>query len=185
MQNEKILILIGTIILLALLIVFLIYAMPVYIVGIFFHAPFVPTSHKMVDKLLKLADFKSGDIVIELGSGDGRFLRKAGKLFDIKGIGYEWVWWLVKFSNFMAKKEKISERIKFEQGNFFDKNLKSADWIVIYLMPHAMDKLVKKMKKELKKGTKILSHAFSVPNLKLLKELPKDQDGGRVFLYEI
>ncbi len=160
--------------------------LPFYFVGIFMQAPFVPTSQKMVEKLLKLTNFKDGDHIIELGSGDGRFLRTAGKKFtNITGIGYEWIWWLPILSNKLAKKEKIFPRIKFERANFFDKDLSNADWVVIYLMPNAMPKVLKKLKSELKTGTKILSHAFPIDGLKLIKELPKDEIGTRVFLYEI
>jgi len=169
---------------LVLLVFFVVVWYNSFFVSIFLEAPFVPMSKKNLEKMLKVANFKSGEKVYELGSGDGRFLVEAAKRYGIIGTGFEWIRWLVLLSNFKAKKSGVSDKVKFKKCDFWRENLSDADWVVVYLMPKSLDKLKSKLKAELKKGAKVLSLSFEISGLNPKFVSGKDKTGSKVLVYE-
>lgn len=148
-------------------------------------APFVPTQMKQVDRMLKAANLKKGMKVYDLGSGDGRLVHKASKEYGANAVGYEyspfvWIWSQILRPFFRSK-------AKLKYGNFWRKDLRDADVIVCYLLPHSMKRMKKDILPNLKKDSLIISHAFSIPDLKPWKKLPrlKDQRLGPVWIYKI
>ncbi len=137
-------------------------------------APWWRTSKKTARAICRLAKVKRGDIVYDLGSGDGTALMIAAKEFGAKGIGIEidpfryWISKILLFSN------GVSDRVRIKRGNFFNENLKKADVIFVYLVPKTLDKLLPKFKKELKKGTRIVSYRYEM-NMPLKKFDEKNQ----------
>jgi len=131
-------------------------------------APWWRTSKKVARAQCRLAKIKKGDLIYDLGSGDGTALMIAAKEFGAKGIGLEID--LIRFyiSKLLLKLYGVSEEVKVKRKNFFEENLKNADIIFVYLVPKTLDRLIPKFKKELKKGTKILSYRYEI-NLPLKK----------------
>ena len=129
--------------------------------GDFLGAPFVPTSGQALDQILKKAKLKKGSVFIELGSGDGRLVMRAVQLCGVKGIGVEFNPLLVWYSRLMAKLLAISN-LQFYQQNLFSTDLRSADTISFFLYPKTIRKLTKKIIKECRPKTLIISHGFRV-----------------------
>ncbi len=149
-------------------------------------APFVPTQMKQVNRMLSAVPLKSGMKLYDLGSGDGRLVYKANKDYGVKSIGYEFspfVWMLSK----LLQKTLWRSKAQLIYGNFWDKDLSDADVIVCYLLPSSMKKMKEKIFPKLRQGTLIISHAFSIPDLKAIKILEGDsaQKLGPVYVYSI
>lgn len=131
--------------------------------------PYVPTQYSLVHEALDMADIKNGDVLYDLGAGDGRVLTEAVKKQpSIRAIGYEcvlsvWLW--SKIRTFRSRK---SVSLRF--GNFFSQDLSDADIVFVYLFPKVMEKLEKKFRRELRPGTRIVSHAFRFKDLQPVKE---------------
>ena len=147
-------------------------------------APFVPTPLPRVRKMLELAKIKPGEKVYDLGCGDGRLVHLAAKEHNAKAIGFElsppiWLWAKIT-QPFWRSKAKIRFR------NFYKQDISDANVIVCYLMPNTLRKFQKETNK-LKKGTRIISYAFKIPNLKLIHEEPKvpEKNYSPVWVYEI
>lgn len=125
--------------------------------------PFVPTPLPIVETMIDLAELKPGQQVYDLGAGDGRFLIEAKKKEPrILATGIEGslgVWMLAKVRIWLSGFRDIAMYRK----NFFAVDLSSADVLFLYLSIHIMQRLVPKFQSELKPGTLIISHAFSLP----------------------
>lgn len=143
-------------------------------------APWWRTSHKTAQAICRLAKIKKGEIVYDLGSGDGTALITAVKEFAACGVGIEidpiryWI------SKMRIQRNGLSKKIKVVRKNFFQENIKDADAVFVYLVPKALEKLLPKFKKELKKGTRIVSYVYEM-NLPLKGEDKKN----RIRLYII
>jgi tRNA A58 N-methylase Trm61 len=125
-------------------------------------APWWRTSQKTARAICKLAKVKKGDLIYDLGSGDGTALMIAAREFGAKGIGIEidpFRYWVSKI---LLKKNSVTNRVKILRKNFFAQNIKDADVIFVYLIPKALEKLLPKFKRELKKGTRIVSFVYEI-----------------------
>lgn len=129
-------------------------------------APWWRTSKKTARIMCKLAKIKRNDLIIDLGSGDGTALITAAKEFGARGIGIEIDPFRYFISNLLLRINLNNNKVKFIRGNFFDQNLSKADVIFVYLVPKTLEKLLPKFKKELKKGTRIISYRYKM-SLKL------------------
>ena len=141
-------------------------------------APWWRTSKSTAIRICKLANIKKDDLIYDLGSGDGTALIVAAKDFGAKGVGIEIEPTRALISRFLIKKNNLEDKIKIKRQNFFAVNLSNADVIFLYLVPKTLEKLIPKFKKELKKGTRVISYKYKM-NLKLIN---KDED---IFLYII
>lgn len=140
-------------------------------------SPYVASKNKELEVILKELKPKRGKLITELGSGDGRFLRKAAKIYDVRGFGVDVNLLLVIWSNFLAKLDKVDKNVFFDKKNIFDVDLTKADYVYIFLMPKLIEQLTPKLKKELKKDTIVVSHGFPIKGLnnnlfKILKRKP-------------
>jgi tRNA A58 N-methylase Trm61 len=129
-------------------------------------APWWRTSKKTARAICKLAKVKKGDLIYDLGSGDGTALMIAAKEFGAKGVGIEidpFRYWVSKI---LLKKNSVTDNVKILRKNFFTQNIKDANVIFVYLIPKTLEKLLPKFKKELKKGTRIVSFVYEI-NLSL------------------
>lgn len=148
-------------------------------------APFVPTPMEQVRRMLKIAELKPGQVIYDLGSGDGRLVHTASRLYKAKAIGYELsplVWgWAVFLSLFW----RSSAKLRF--GNFWNKDISDADVIVCYLLPPAMEQLKKKILPQLKPGALLVSHAFEIKDWIPYKKLERDREKkiAPVWVYKI
>jgi 16S rRNA A1518/A1519 N6-dimethyltransferase RsmA/KsgA/DIM1 with predicted DNA glycosylase/AP lyase activity len=135
-------------------------------------APYVPTSNKLLKQIFSQIKINEGDYLIELGSGDGRATRYAVKELGVQGKGIDVNPFLIRWSNFLAKRQKL-QHIDFIKEDVFKSDLKKADILYLFLMPEMLGKLRPKFEKELRKGSQIISHGFKVPGFdkKLVKTL--------------
>ncbi len=154
-----------------------------FYIGIFGGAPFVPTPMKAVHKILKNAGIKKGDKVYDIGAGDGRLVHFASRDYHAQAVGFE----IDPFVYFFAKMRQWFWRWqgKMIRGNFLKHDLSDADFIVCYMLPNTLAKFQKKFDKELKKGTKIISYAFSIGSWKPKKIITKSDKISRIFIYEV
>jgi SAM-dependent methyltransferase len=110
--------------------------------------------------MLKMADIGPKDFVIDLGSGDGRIVLTAAKVFGASGFGVEIQDKLVKEANEAAKIQGVAERVKFITADLFKTDISKATVLTMYLLPNTVNMLKDKLLGELKPGTKILSHDY-------------------------
>ncbi len=128
-------------------------------------APYVPTPWPIVDELLKLANIRKDDFLIDLGSGDARLVVTAAKRFGASGMGIEIQESLINLARDNARKEGVAGRVSFSQADLFEADLSRATIVTVYLLPSIMDKLVPKLLKDLKPGTRIVSHDYALGNM--------------------
>ena len=122
--------------------------------------PYVPSPQSIVSDLLRYADVGPNDFVIDLGSGDGRIVLTAAKVFGARGFGVEIKENLVRQANEAAAKEGIADRAKFYQQDLFKTDLSQASVITMYLLPDTVNLLKDKLLAELRPGTRIVSHDY-------------------------
>jgi hypothetical protein len=122
--------------------------------------PYVPSPQSVVSDMLRYAEVGPGDFLIDLGSGDGRIVLTAAKVFGARGFGVEIKDDLVKRSNESAAKEGLAERVRFLKQDLFTTDLSQATVITMYLLPDTVNLLKDKFIRELRPGTRILSHDY-------------------------
>lgn len=132
-------------------------------------APYVPTKMYQIRKLLKIAGVKKGKTFYELGSGDGRVVYEAAKLGALSN-GIEQSWLRIWYSRYKARKLKLSNAFFFH-GNIFDRHYYPANIVYIYLLPQGIKKLESKLRKELKKGSIVITQTYHFPNWKPYKKI--------------
>jgi len=122
--------------------------------------PYVPSPQSVVADMLKMADIGPKDYVVDLGSGDGRIVLTAAKVFGASGFGVEIKDNLVKESNEAARIQGVADRVKFITADLFKTDISKATVLTMYLLPNTVNMLKDKLLGELKPGTKILSHDY-------------------------
>ena len=124
--------------------------------------PFVTTPHEVVERMLKIADVRSEDVVIDLGSGDGRIPIAAAKDYGARGIGVELDGVLVEKSNRNAQAAKVADKVTFVQGDALVADISRATVVTVYLLPRLLRDLQPRFIGELAPGTRIVSHMFTM-----------------------
>jgi hypothetical protein len=122
--------------------------------------PYVPSPETAVAEMLRYARVGPQDFIIDLGSGDGRIVRTAAKVFGARGFGVEIKENLVKLANEEARKEGIADRVKFVKQDLFKTDISQATVLTMYLLPDTVNLLRDKLASELKPGTRIVSHDY-------------------------
>jgi len=122
--------------------------------------PYVPSPHSVVADMLRYAEVGPNDFLIDLGSGDGRIVLTAAKVFGARGFGVEIKEELVKRANEAAQKEGLADRVKFMKADLFKTDISQATVITMYLLPDTVNLLKEKFLTELKPGTRIVSHDY-------------------------
>jgi hypothetical protein len=122
--------------------------------------PYVPSPQSVVSDMLRYADVGADDFLIDLGSGDGRIVLTAAKVFGARGFGVEIKDELVKNSNEVARKEGLADRVRFLKQDLFKTDLSQATVITMYLLPDTVNLLKDKFMNELRPGTRIVSHDY-------------------------
>ncbi|MDF3010363.1 MAG: putative methylase [Burkholderiales bacterium] len=122
--------------------------------------PYVPSPQSVVSDMLRYADVGPGDFLVDLGSGDGRIVLTAAKVFGARGFGVEIKDELVKRANEAAKLEGLAERVEFIKADLFKTDISQATVITMYLLPDTVNLLKEKFLAELRPGTRIVSHDY-------------------------
>jgi cyclopropane fatty-acyl-phospholipid synthase-like methyltransferase len=143
--------------------------------------PYVPSPNTVVNGMLKLADVKKGDVVYDLGCGDGRIVITAAKEFGAKGVGVDINPERIHEARANAKSAAVEEMVKFEENDLFKANIGDATVVTLYLLPNVNVRLMPKLLKELKPGTRIVSHSFDMGDWKPDKE--EIVDGRHLYLW--
>jgi precorrin-6B methylase 2 len=150
-------------------------------VGVILRVPYVPTKKRVMNKILDEIELRKGETFMDLGCGDARMLIEAEKRNDVNAIGYE----IAPLIYFLALIRKFISRskAKIHFKNFFWEKLDQADVIFCYLMPGELKKLAKKIKKECKKGTRIVSNTFQIQGLEPSRVIEKNKKEKTPTLY--
>ena len=122
--------------------------------------PYVPSPDSVVADMLKIADVGPKDFVIDLGSGNGKIVLTAAKVFGASGFGVEIQDKLVKESNESARREGVADRVKFVKQDLFKTDISQATVLTMYLLPNTVNMLKDKLLAELKPGARIISHDY-------------------------
>jgi tRNA G37 N-methylase Trm5 len=145
--------------------------------------PYVPTPQEVVDEMLKLAKVTKNDVIYDLGSGDGRIVITAAQKYGARGVGIDIDADRIKEANENAKKAGVADRVKFIQQDIFQSDFKEATVVTLYLLPAINLKLRPKLWKELKPGTRVVSHAFDMGDWKPEKVV--EVNGRTVYYWTI
>jgi ribosomal protein L11 methylase PrmA len=150
------------------------------------HTPdviFVPTPQDVVEDMLRLANVRKGDVLYDLGSGDGRIAITAAKKYGIKATGIDIDPERIKEANDNARKAGVTNLVQFRQEDLFKADFKDATVITLYLLPDLNVKLRPKLWSELKPGTRIVSHQFEMGTWKPEKKL--ESNGRTVYFWTV
>lgn len=145
--------------------------------------PYVPTPPEVVAAMLKVADVKKGDVLYDLGSGDGRIVITAAQKFGTRGTGIDINPERIKEANENAKAAGVTNLVRFLNQDLFEANIKDATVVTLYLLPSVNLKLLPKLLKDLQPGTRIVSHAFDMGDWK--PEQTIDVDGRTIYFWRI
>jgi len=124
--------------------------------------PFVPTPIEVVDRMLEVAEVKQGDIVYDLGSGDGRIVIRAAKKYGARGVGIEIDPDLVQKSRAKAQEEGVGHLVEFRVQDALTVNVSEATVVTLYLLPEFNAKLRPILQKQLKPGSRVVAHDFDI-----------------------
>ncbi|MBW4495342.1 MAG: class I SAM-dependent methyltransferase [Oscillatoria princeps RMCB-10] len=149
----------------------------------FSDVPYVPTPDAVVGEMLKLALVTGDDVLYDLGSGDGRIVIAAAQKFGTRGVGIEINPRLVQKSRENAEKAGVADRVKFLQQNLFEADLSEATVVTLYLLPDLNLKLRPKLLKQLKPGTRIVSHNFDMGDWKPERAVRVRDPANQHFLF--
>lgn len=146
--------------------------------------PFVPTPQSVVDRMLEIASVKKGDLLYDLGCGDGRMVVTAAKRYGAKGIGVDLDPQRVSEAQANAKRAGVSDRTKFMVGDLFKTDLSDATVVTLYLLTSVNRQLRPQLWRQLKVGTRVVSHAFDMGD-----EWPPEKtevvDGSTIYYWTI
>ena len=129
---------------------------------------YVPTPQKVVDKMLEMAEVKKGDVVYDLGCGDGRIVVTAAKKYGVKAVGFDINPARVKDSIANVKSNKVEHLVTIKQADIFTLDLREASVVTLYLLPELNVRLMPQLEK-LKRGSRIVSHDFDMRGAKPLQ----------------
>jgi cyclopropane fatty-acyl-phospholipid synthase-like methyltransferase len=128
---------------------------------------YLPTPHEAVTAMLKLANVGPGDIVYDLGSGDGRILITAVKDFGAaRGVGIDIDPAMIREGTDNAERARVTDRVRFLNEDLFDTDLHEATVVTLYLLPWLNRQLIPKLKAELKPGARIIAYRFAMGDWK-------------------
>src|SRR6476619_3705531 len=128
---------------------------------------FVPTPQEVVDAMLKLAKVTKNDVVYDLGSGDGRIPITAAKTYGARAVGIDIDPQRIREANENLKIAGVGDRVKFLNQDLFTTDISEATVVTLYLLPSLNLRLIPKLNRELKPGTRVVSHAFDMgPDIK-------------------
>jgi SAM-dependent methyltransferase len=144
---------------------------------------YVPTSPEVVDAMLKMANVTKDDTVYDLGCGDGRIVVAAARAFGAKAIGIDIDPQRISEANANAKTAGVEGRVKFILGDLFQQDFHEATVVTLYLLNTLNLKLRPKLWKELKPGTRIVSHAFDMGDWQ--PEQKQEVGGTTIYMWRI
>jgi SAM-dependent methyltransferase len=125
-------------------------------------ALYLPTPHHVVDAMLRLAKVSGSDIVYDLGSGDGRIPIAAARAYGARGVGIELDGRMIERARCNAREAGMQHLVEFRQQDLFNADLREATVVTLFLFPGMNLQLRPRLLKELRPGTRIVSHRFGI-----------------------
>ena len=151
--------------------------------------PFVPTPIDVVDKMLELAEVKKGDVLYDLGSGDGRIVIRAAKNYRVRAVGIEMDRLLLAKAREDAKAAGVSHLVEFRAEDAMKTDLSKATVVTLYMLPWFNEAMKPSFKKHLKPGARIVAHDFGIEGWKPDKTIklpdPEKKLGGLVHYHTL
>jgi SAM-dependent methyltransferase len=139
---------------------------------------YVPTPQEVVDRMLELASVRPGEVVYDLGCGDGRIPVTAAKKYGVRAWGFDINPVRVKESLENVQKNNVQDLVTIKLQDIFELDLSKADVITLYLLPQLNVKLIPQLDK-LKPGCRIVSHDFNMEGVRPKREMSYTPGGGR------
>ena len=146
--------------------------------------PFVPTPQAVVDRMLELAKVKPGDLIYDLGSGDGRIVITAAKRYGARGVGIDLDPQRIREARENAKQAGVEGKVQFINGDLFRTDLSKASVVTLYLLNSVNRDLRPQLGKQLKVGTRVVSHAFDMGD-EWPPERVEEVDGRTIYYWTI
>ena len=144
---------------------------------------FVPTPGEIVDTMLRMAGVSKQDTVYDLGCGDGRIVITAAQRYGARGVGIDIDPERVAEATDNVSKAGVADRVKIVQGDLFEADISAATVVTLYLLTDLNLKLRPKLLRDLKPGTRVVSHAFSMGDWKPVRT--EEVSGTTVYLWRI
>jgi tRNA G37 N-methylase Trm5 len=144
---------------------------------------YVPTPPEVVDEMLSLAQVKKGDVLYDLGSGDGRIAVTAAKKFGIRAVGIDIDPDRIREAKENAKKAGVEKLVRFRNEDLFKADFREATVVTLYLLPDLNVKLRPRLWAELKPGTRVVSHQFDMADWKPEKTV--ELNGRTIYFWTI
>lgn len=151
-------------------------------------APYVVTPERAVDKMLEMANPKPGEVLYDLGCGDGRILITAAQKYNIKAVGIEIAEHQAKVAAENVKKAGLQDRVKVIHGDFMRTDLSAANIVTLYLAPIANDTLRPNLQRYLRPNTRVVSYDYPIPGWKPVDTAERQGRHGdthMIYLYEV
>ncbi|GIZ50226.1 SAM-dependent methyltransferase [Noviherbaspirillum aridicola] len=124
--------------------------------------PYVPTPQEVVDRMLEIARVGKNDLVYDLGCGDGRMVVTAARKYGARGVGIDIDPQRIAEARANAAKAKVTDKVRFSQGDLFKTDLSEASVLTLYLLNSINRELRPQLWRQLKVGTRVVSHAFDM-----------------------
>jgi len=147
-------------------------------------APYVSSPEEVVRKMLDLAQLKEGEVLYDLGCGDGRIVVMAAKDYMANAFGVEIREDLAATAREQLEKLDLRGRAQITRGDLFEADLSKADVVTLYLTSSANEKLKPKLERELRPNSRVVSHDFSITGWKP-SEVCEEPQGHTIYLYRI
>lgn len=147
------------------------------------NTPYVTSPPQVVDAMLKLAAVGREDVLYDLGSGDGRIVISAASKYGTRGVGIENNPARVDEARANARTAGVVDRVRFELKDLFDADISDATVVAVYLLPDVNLRLRNRLMRELKPGSRVVSHSFGMGDWKPDKQMLVD--GDPVYLWTI
>jgi ribosomal protein L11 methylase PrmA len=144
---------------------------------------YVPTPQELVEDMLRLADVKRGDVLYDLGSGDGRIPVTAARKYGIRAIGIDIDPERIREAHANAKRKGVAKLVTFRQQDLFTADFREATVVTLYLLPDLNLKLRPQLLRQLRPGTRVVSHQFDMGDWKPDKTL--ESNGRTVYFWVI
>ena len=144
---------------------------------------YVPTPPEVVEEMLKLADVKKGDVLYDLGSGDGRIPVTAARKYGIRAVGIDIDPERIREAKDNAARNGVEHLVRFRQEDLFKADFREATVVTLYLLPDLNVKLRPRLWSELKPGARVVSHQFDMADWKPEKEV--ELNGRTIYFWTI
>ena len=151
-------------------------------------APFFPTPMNVVDRMLRMAEVQSTDVVYDLGAGDGRIVLQAAEKFGAQGVGVEYDPPVAQLAIDSVKKRGLEDRVKIIVGDATKVDVSPATVVTIYLLPETIVLLKPNLDNQLAPGVRVVTHNTPMAGWKTIRTESMDDGTGRthtLYLYEI